>query len=569
MSNISESRICQNCHQSFLIEPDDFLFYEKIKVPPPTFCPECRFQRRIIFRNERELYKRNCDLCKNDFVSTFAPDKPYKVYCPKCWYSDDFNATDYNLDYDPSRPFFLQLRELFLKTPQLGRVVDYATVVNSEYTNHIGSAKNCTLVFNSDFCENVLYSSLIVHSKDTLDCYMGDYEELCYEMVDGGKNSRCFFCKSVDQCVNTSFSLNCVGCIDCFACCNLRSKNYCAFNVQYTKDEYEKILSSYNLNTYSGVLRAQKESKEFFLKHPLKSVYGIKNLNVTGDYLFQSKNAKNCWCGQFYEDCAYCQFSTLPYTRDTYDMSEWGNNVESCIDSTTIGEGANNIKYCFSVWGNVRNVEYSVMCTGAVFDCFGCNGLRKKQYCILNKQYDKETYFKLRDQIIKNMNDNPYVDNNNRIWKYGEFLPYNLSFYDYNEAFAIQHFPLTKEESIKKGFGWRDTPKSSYEITILPEELPDNINDVDDSILKEIIKCSDCDTAFKILPEELNLLRHFSLPIPRSCHNCRNTKRIRLAGSPKLHNRICDKCGKNIKTSYSPERPEIIYCEQCYQKEVY
>jgi len=29
------------------------------------------------------------------------------------------------------------------------------------------------------------------------------------------------------------------------------------------------------------------------------------------------------------------------------------------------------------------------------------------------------------------------------------------------------------------------------------------------------------------------------------------------------------KCSKSIQTSYSPERPEIVYCEQCYLQEIY
>ena len=33
------NKICQNCKQNFTIEPEDFTFYDKIKVPSPTFCP--------------------------------------------------------------------------------------------------------------------------------------------------------------------------------------------------------------------------------------------------------------------------------------------------------------------------------------------------------------------------------------------------------------------------------------------------------------------------------------------------------------------------------------------------
>ena len=35
---MDETRVCQNCKKDFVIEPDDFLFYEKMKVPAPTFC---------------------------------------------------------------------------------------------------------------------------------------------------------------------------------------------------------------------------------------------------------------------------------------------------------------------------------------------------------------------------------------------------------------------------------------------------------------------------------------------------------------------------------------------------
>ena len=52
---------CQNCKQDFVIESEDFSFYEKMKVPPPTFCPDCRLARRLIWRNERTFYKRICD----------------------------------------------------------------------------------------------------------------------------------------------------------------------------------------------------------------------------------------------------------------------------------------------------------------------------------------------------------------------------------------------------------------------------------------------------------------------------------------------------------------------------
>src|SRR3989344_273751 len=119
-----ETRACQNCKQNFTIEPDDFKFYEKMQVPPPTFCPKCRFQRRLAFLNLFNLYQRPCDLCGKNPVSDFAPGSPYKVYCAECWWSDKWDPLDYGRDYDFSRPFFEQIKELWRDVPLLGLSID-------------------------------------------------------------------------------------------------------------------------------------------------------------------------------------------------------------------------------------------------------------------------------------------------------------------------------------------------------------------------------------------------------------------------------------------------------------
>src|SRR3989344_2055311 len=99
-SENSVSTTCQNCKQEFVIEPDDFGFYEKIKVPPPSWCPECRMKRRLAYREERALYKDTCDKCGKDTVSLFAPETKLTVYCSPCWWGDGWDGTDYGRDYD-------------------------------------------------------------------------------------------------------------------------------------------------------------------------------------------------------------------------------------------------------------------------------------------------------------------------------------------------------------------------------------------------------------------------------------------------------------------------------------
>src|SRR3989344_4931716 len=106
----SETKTCQNCKTSFIIEPDDFAFYEKIKVPPPTWCPECRNIRRMAWREDHTLYRDTCKLCGKSIISVYAPDGPFIVYCRSCWNSDKWDPLQYGREYDFSRPFFKQYR---------------------------------------------------------------------------------------------------------------------------------------------------------------------------------------------------------------------------------------------------------------------------------------------------------------------------------------------------------------------------------------------------------------------------------------------------------------------------
>jgi hypothetical protein len=228
---------------------------------------------------------------------------------------------------------------------------------------------------------------------------------------------------------------------------------------------------------------------------------------------------------------------------------------------------------------------------------FGCIGLNNKQYCIFNKQYTKEEYETLVLKVIQHMNAMPYNDKSGIAFRYGEFFPFELSVSPYNETLAQEYFPLSKEEAIRRGYFWRDDTERNYAITKKAEELPDRLDEVQDSIFRNVIGCQHrgscgdgCATAFKLTLEELVFYRRFNLPLPRLCFNCRHANRLEQRNLPFLYRRVCDCVGEKSKSGvysntalhshsnenclnqfrspYAPERPEIVYCEQCYQAEV-
>lgn len=561
----AETRSCQNCKKSFTIEPEDFNYYEKIKVPPPTWCPECRMIRRFSSANSWSLFYRNCDKCGKRTLSMYPPEQKITVYCQPCWWADDWDGSEYAMDYDPNKNFFLQLRELVEKTPHSALETEYLTLKNCDYANSMGHCKNCTLTIWADYCESVYYSSILNTLKWSADCIRGWKSELCYESISFIRGYRVLFSEECDDCVDVSFSRNCYGCTNCVGCVNLRGAKNCIFNVQYSKEEYEEKIKEMKLDTWRGIQEVNKKAQAFWLANPHREYHGHSfNLNVTGEYVYTSKNSKECYILNGAENCKWCQLITVDGSRDCVDYSGWGNVAELVYESATCGAGVSNIKfstYCFS---DCVNLEYCLWAlTGK--NNFGCVNLKRKNYSILNKQYSKEEYEKLRTRIIDDLQKNPLVDTLGRVWSYGEFAAPVFNRFSYNYSNAGKFFPKTKEEALRDGYSWDDTEPVSYEITLKAESIPERIQDTRETILDEVIECISCSRGYKILKGELDILKKLNLPIPHECPKCREKRRFATQNKPGLYYRKCNKCESRIYTPYKPEDPRIVYCVACYQ----
>ena len=563
----SISAICKKCQNGFVIDADDFSFYEKMKVPEPTWCPECRMVRRLSFRNERNLFRRKDAHTGLDSFSGFPAEANLNTYENSYWYGDEWDPLDYGVDYDFSKPFFKQFRELFSRVPLMAKS-SAAFMINSDYCNEAGRLRNAYLCFDSDFVENSAYLVKATNMKDSFDSHEVIDDELCYEDVMVYKSYRTFYSLDCESCVDVWFSKGLRGCTNCFGCVNLRGKSHYFFNEPLSKEEYEKRLHELNLRSYESIEKLRVKVLEFWQKFPVKYYHGIRNFNCTGDRISDSKNVHDSFSIQEGENMRYIQISVLK-AANSYDCVQLFMGVENAYECVTCGDGAYNLKFCFNSWGESRDLQYCGYCIGTS-DCFGCVGLKKKKYCIFNKQYTKEEYLELKDKIIKHMNEMPYLDSSDREYTYSEFFPFEFSPLAYNESLAQDYIPLTREEAKEKGFLWRKPNIREFQTTIQGADLPDLINDVSDDITKEIIGCVACKRAYRIVPIELQFYRRIGLPLPHKCHNCRFLDRYKFINKPKLYHRSCmnEGCQNEFETSYDPDRPEIIYCEKCYQQEV-
>ncbi|MEI7765574.1 MAG: hypothetical protein WCI93_03245 [bacterium] len=549
---------CKNCKKDFIVEQEDLNFYERIGVPAPTWCPECRQQRRYAWRNERTLYRRNCDLCGKSTITIYSPNKNLKVYCVKCWWSDNWDPFSYGVNFDFLRPFFEQFKELQLQVPRIALFNTNNT--NSEHSNHSGDNRNTYLSSCCYYNEDILYSNWIMKSRNCIDCsYIYESGEMLYECVDSRKSYKCQFGFLLENCLNNFYCFDCHNCQNCFLSSNQRNKNYIYKNKQYTREEYLVKIKEYDLGSHKNRENLYMQFLELMRSNSIhRYVVSERNTNCAGSMIFNSKNSKICFDVDSIEDSKYIYSAiSLKSSMDLYHIG-WGTELAYEIHG---GKGHYNEQFCNHGEMN-SNTMYSDSCQNSQ-NIFGCISVKKGEYVILNKKYKKEEYKILKEKIIEHMK---------KTGEYGEFFPPNISPVGYNETQGNYCMPLTREEVLARGWQWEEKVPGIFDKENIDEkEIPDNIEEVDESIFSKILKCNECTKNYNIVPNEFSFYKNEKIPLPRKCPECRYKRRFSIRLPRKLWHRGCMNvgCKNEFETSYSPERPEIVYCEQCYNNKVY
>ena len=513
----------------------------KAKIPSPTLCPEERCRRRFSFANEMKLYVRTCDISGKQIISTFSPYKPYKVYSQELRFKWNRNGPycEYN-----QQNFTDSFKFLLKNTPVAGKSV--SNWDNCEYTNYTVDSKNSYMSFDSVWLNNCLFVREWVDSENCIDCECITECNNCFSCI---KIEKCFWLLYSEKCLNcsnSSYLYNCVWCHDCFNCTNLQNKSYCISNQQYSKEEYENFLENQKFEQLSN-----------------QSFLGCKQDNCDNCYW---NNLSNCKDSFFVAELTNCK--NVKYTRDdiwmeyVYDcmgsyskasieMFFWFKSYHCgfCLESR-INE---NALYCFSCY-NSKNI-------------FWCVWLQNKEYCIYNKQYTKEEYNQIVPQIITQM-----IRDKER-WEY--FNP-QLSYFWYNESFAMSYYPLTKQEAIRlwykredyeasfpkveKIVQWKDLPKQWC--GIIKEKKPEIL----EKILNYAIICKVSQRPFRVTKQEIEFYVKHNLPLPTKHPDVRHQERFDKK-DPIIMNLIkCDECWDEMLSIYKSWKWKKILCEKCFYK---
>lgn len=548
----TENKICVDCSKEFTIDEGDLTLYEKVGSSPSSQCFPCRMKQIFSFWYFGKFRKGVSALSGANLITVLPQDFRSPIYTHEEWYGDKWDAIEYAQDYDPDRSFFDQLKELQEKVPHPHQTG--SNNIKCEYCDDAWNSKNCYLSRSMKGCEDLMYSYRNLSVKASVDVTVCFNTEKSYDSYSCSNSYKVFYSRYVRDCIDSYFLYDCRNCQNCFMSWNLRNKQFCIENVEYSKEEYETKLKLYKLGSFNSIKNLKEKYDEIIKNQVInRENYNLKTYNSTGNYL---ENVK---------DCVRC--NTISDSEDTRNSirnvklksvintagcinDELCANCCGCIDSYSLKN---------SSWSIGRYSEYLDICIDCEY-CFGCVGLKKKKYCILNKQYSKEEYETLRERIIVDMKARG---------EYGKFLPYSMSAGPFNFSTSSLYFPDAKKEDILKlGGYWEDIDESHIE-GMPTSELPDDINDVPDDITTKALICPETGWRFNIASSELAFYKSNNIPLPRYHFDVRTKKQLKYLTVLDAYPYKCCYCGKDINAYYLPEWGySKIACEDCYKQNI-
>ncbi len=551
-------KVCAECKKEFKIESEDITFFKMFRVSPPKLCPDCRQQRRLAPANYSSIYKRKCDVPGHSeiLISPVAPVMPWIAYDHSTYYSDAWDARTYGLDVDNSKSFFDQYMDL-LKVVPVRAVPRGAESPNSDFSFYGKYMKDCYYVFGGRRSEDIMFGSSIYDSKSALDCYFIRRNENVYDNV---TTSDCFKCSHAyfsSNCIDCDFIYDCRNCQNCFGCVNLRNKNYCWFNEQLTKEEYKKRRAETDLGSQKVFTEYKNKFWDFLKTNPIRATRIYQSQNSLGSDIKKSKNCQHCFQTEDSENVRYASFAVMEM-KDSMDMGH-GGHAERLYECQNVGNSSSNVKFSFATKESADS-EFLMTCTNCQ-NCFGCIGLKNASYCIFNKQYTSEEYYKKLDDIkTKMLQDGSY----------GEYLPMSFGLCAYNGSMASFIYPITEGDAKARGIYWQ--PETDVDMknlkSIDARELPDNISDATDELCELAIVGLISKKPFRLTSREIKFYKQNKIALPLDTPYSRIVDRYKILNNFQVSDESCYSCGKSIESAYRKSDGFKPFCEQCYQRDI-
>lgn len=245
---INSSENCEDCYYGKLLQTcrscidcsylyDSELCYECFSISDSYNCQYLTFSQNC----SDCFFSSNLRGCKNCILCTNLSQKEYYVR------NQEVSREEYEkvaASFRGSHAAFESMRQELMDLR--GRSIQrYANIVNSENCtgDYIENSRKCLDCYDVTDSEDCRYVQVGVRVKDNYDCSnMYLKPELCYETLGTIEVYHCAYSLFVFHSQNLIYCEYCFNSRNSFACNGLQRKEYCVFNKQYTKDEYDELV---------------------------------------------------------------------------------------------------------------------------------------------------------------------------------------------------------------------------------------------------------------------------------------------------------------------------------------
>ncbi len=549
-------RTCAITGEKWMQNSQELDVYRRFNVPPQKICTNALWRWMGYYDAGFQFWWNKHAETGKPVLSFHHPASGIKVLPDVEWHAKDFSTITQNID--PLRPFFDQLRAFELKVPFMAtfnRVEPENSISlfsfgdRNSYFTFASAAERCFFVCGAFQAQG---SSLMHLATQVTDSHW---------VLKSQRLFRCSYVRESLDCIDSAFLFDCRNCQNCFGASNKRNRQYVFMNEQLTKDEYERRMTGIDLGKRSEVQMYSQMFDDLLKREGVwPENFNVNTQESTGEYLVNAVRCTLCYDGN---DAATDQYHTCwSYGVNQNNAHMWGSVDNTDCYMCVSSPNSNKTKFSYRSF-RLDNCEFCMMCSD-LRDCFGCIGLKKRQFCIFNKQYSEQEYWRLVDEIKCAMLERG---------EYGTYLPTTLSSTFVPECGSVIYGGATVEDL--KPFGGNPFDAEAEGATgadrVDPakarrrEEIPDSIDELSDEWIGVPIYDEVAKRTFTFLRPEVEHYRRLRIA-PPNIHFIRRLHEVSHAGQvTAFTSATCAECKKVLTVAKNVRYPERrIYCHSCY-----
>jgi len=550
-------RTCEILGTKWDMDEVEIKQYKKYNVPPSKYHPLTRMKlingHFVLFDM---WYNKHAD-SGEQVISTTHPASGIKVLPDKEWFVREFEETAQ--DYDSNKPVMDQLFDITRSVP-LAANYNYELPENSVAFISLGD-KDSFMVL-ACLSKRCFYCMNGYEIEDSAEICLSRNVQKSYAVLHSERLHNCRFMNECYDCINSDFLFDCRNCENCFGATNKRNKKFLWFNEQLSEEEWKKRRSEVDMTTYQARQELETKYQELVSKAIWPDNFNIKAINCTGDYITECSNVTNGYyvmAGSNNLDWASYGFS-IP-SNDSYVNVAITGSSDCYYSLGTLN--CSKAKFAMSILSNCIDTEYC----GSSRDlehCFGCFGLKKKKFCIFNKQYTEEEYWKTLDDIKCQMLDEG---------TYGDYPSMSLSTQHIPGSGAVSVYGASEEELKKMGAKFFEPGTDGAEGPEIDptkmnslDEIPDQVDSPDD-LAGKVFFDETFNRRFAYNKRELEFYASLGIAPPRKHPTRRINELYAQMNMAVFEEKDCSDCGTKISVALNRTYPDrTIYCHDCYLK---